>query len=161
MTSLEYFAAIAAEFCDWVEAKPGDPQEELASARRLAARLYAAALDLPDGSADFVEQAEDKTSRKAVLKRFAALPINMYAIVDPLALPGDDEGEGGGAREPMIGDVADDFTDTYFDIRCGLRLYRSGEHARAAWEWSFSFRTHWGDHLVGALSALQAFATRG
>ncbi|MDF3067886.1 MAG: hypothetical protein K0R38_3487 [Polyangiaceae bacterium] len=152
MTSLEYFAAIAAEFCDWVEAKPGNPQEELAAARRLAARLYAAALDLPDGSADFAQQADDSSPRDAVFERFAALPINMYAVVDPLALPG---------TAPRIGDLADDFTDTYFDIRYGLRLYRSGLHVPAAWEWSFSFRTHWGDHLVGALSALQAFATRG
>jgi hypothetical protein len=153
MSSVKSFASIVEEFCAWVARNPMAPEHELDSARRLAAQLYAAALDLPSGGGPYPAKHAGglEPTREAVFKRFACLPINMYASVDPLVVPGD---------EPGVGDVADDLTDTYFDLLRGLQLYRLGLHDAAASDWSLSFRTHWGEHVVGALSAMQAYATR-
>jgi hypothetical protein len=51
------------------------------------------------------------------------LPINVYAVVDPLRLP---------AAVPTVGDLADDLTDTYVEVLRGLILYRAGSMAAAA-----------------------------
>ena len=156
MTAVEAFASMAAQFCSWVEAAPVSPDDELAVARRLAARLYAGALDLPleesraEGEVE-VEVEGTTIERRAIHARFGVLPINMYAAVDPLECPG---------AEPTVGDVADDLADTYFDVLRGLRLYRSGLPAAAAWQWAFSFRAHWGAHVLGALSALHASSAK-
>lgn len=152
MTPLETFALLAHEFCSWTEAPPMDENAELRCARRLLSRLYAAALDLPEGVPTDDERVVGAAlGYKDAFRRFGALPINMYETCDPLILLGE---------EPAVGDVADDLADIYADLQRGLAMYRAGELDAAAWEWSFSFRYHWGDHAVGALGALQAFATR-
>jgi uncharacterized protein DUF5063 len=56
-----------------------------------------------------------------------------------------------------VADVADDLADTYRDLWSGLVLYRLGRPEAAAWEWSFSFRAHWGHHVAGARYALHAW----
>lgn len=152
MTPLETFARLAQEFCSWTEAPPRDSQYELGRAQRLLSTLYAAALDLPEGVPINAEQpAHGALSHDAAFRRFGALPVNMYATCDPLVVP---------CESPEVGDVADDLADIYADLHRGLALYRAGHTGAAAWEWAFHFRAHWGDHAVGALAALQAFATR-
>jgi len=152
MSSLDDFAALADAFCRWAEADALDGAQELQLARVLLAKLYAAALVLPDSTPRETDPTEKPTLLpREAFRRFGALPINMYATCDPLVVP---------CEQPGVGDVADDLADIYADLHRGLVLYRSGDVAAAAWEWSFRFRFHWGDHAVGALSALQAFATR-
>lgn len=157
VSTVATFAAAAAQFCEWVETPLNSAAQDLACARLLASRLYTAALELDDftdAAANVSPAFRDATnaSRRAVFARFATLPINMYAVVDPLVVPG----EGAG-----VGDVADDLADTYFDVSHGLRLYRAGATAEAAWHWSFSFHCHWGEHVAKALMALHAAAARG
>jgi len=152
MTPLETFATLAHEFCSWAEAPSSDAHSELRCAQRLLPRLYASALDLPHGvPADAERHVQGALTYDAAFRRFGALPINMYATCDPLVVP---------CEEPGVGDVADDLADIYADLHRGLAMYRAGDTDAAAWEWSFNFRAHWGDHAVGALAALQAFATR-
>lgn len=152
MTPLETFAMLAHEFCTWAEAPPRDSQDELRCAQRLLSRLYASALELPEGDpVDAERPAEGALSHDAAFRRFGALPVNMYATCDPLIVP---------CETPGVGDVADDLADIYADLHRGLAMYRAGDTDAAAREWSFHFRAHWGDHAVGALAALQAFATR-
>jgi hypothetical protein len=152
MIPLDDFAAIADAFCRWAEADALDGAQELQLARILLAKLYAAALVLPDGTPSEIDPIETPSlSPQKAFCRFGELPINMYATCDPLVVP---------CEQPGVGDVADDLAGIYADLHRGLVLYRSGDVAAATWEWSFSFRSHWGDHAVGALTALQAFATR-
>jgi GNAT superfamily N-acetyltransferase len=151
--TLVAFAVAAEQFCAWVESPPAEPADELLTARRFAARLYAAALELPADNAGPVaeELPEPEVDRRAVCQRFGVLPINLYSAVDPLVLP---------ANQPTVGDLADDLTDTYVDVLRGLAAFRAGSKDAAAWEWAFSFRTHWGSHLVSALSALHTLIVK-
>lgn len=147
------FAVVAEEFCRWVEGAPGEPEMDLEKARSLAARLYCLALALPRVDASDQEDDVDPMGLEyeAAFKRFERLPVNMYACTDPLVVLG---------AECSAGDVADDLADTYLDVRRGLALYRAERIQAAVWEWSFSFHSHWGTHVVNALVALHAAAIR-
>lgn len=51
------------------------------------------------------------------------------------------------------GSLADDLTDIYFELKCGLQLVDEGDPtacAHAASDWRSSFRAHWGEHLLDA-----------
>ena len=39
----------------------------------------------------------------------------------------------------------------------GLLMWEEGKHASAAWEWHFSFTSHWGTHAVDALRQIQGW----
>ena len=115
--------------------------------------LYAAGVALESVEVDFAEGelSKDNVNRvefwKELSRRFT--PHSIYWMVfDPL----DDEN-----TEPVAGDLGDDMADIYFDIVPGLKGWQSGESSqrqRAVWSWQFSFRTHWGNHALGALPAL-------
>lgn len=53
-------------------------------------------------------------------------------------------------------DVGDDLLHTYKDIKAGCQLVDLGCPGDALWHWSFMHRNHWGQHALGALSALYA-----
>jgi hypothetical protein len=148
--AIERFADIARRYCDWAAGSPSGPEQDLRRARLLLTELYHAALNLPD-----VECGEDIESVpvspetwKAVCQRFSGLPVSGYwDVFDPL----NPEGEA-----PVFSVLADDFGDIYRDLKESLLLFDGGHIVEAAWEWRFSFRTHWGRHLIGALHALHA-----
>lgn len=51
----------------------------------------------------------------------------------------------------------DDLADIYRDLRHGLDLFVCGDPihcAAAAWEWRFSYESHWGAHLFRALTTV-------
>jgi hypothetical protein len=56
-----------------------------------------------------------------------------------------------------VSTLSDDLADIYRDLRASLL----GDPARiqtndALWDLRFSFETHWGQHAVSALAAMQA-----
>jgi hypothetical protein len=56
--------------------------------------------------------------------------------------------------------LADALADIWRDLRQGLIALREGVPAdNVAWEWRFSFQTHWGAHAVEALRAIHAQVT--
>jgi hypothetical protein len=57
------------------------------------------------------------------------------------------------------GSLADDITDTYFDLKRGLNLYRLGsEHQIEALSlWIYSYQVHWEQHLRDATKQLFEF----
>jgi hypothetical protein len=59
-------------------------------------------------------------------------------------------------QKPVIGDLADDLTDIYRDVKPGLRAAAIPENAvtRSGFDWQFSFQSHWGDHAVNAMKLL-------
>ena len=142
------FAAAASSYCDWAELTPGDAAAEAISAQRHLCDLYRLALDLPDVSGD--EDAPDITHAEwmKVYTRFQSLkPYNYSKIYDPLEFPAD---------EAVFCDLADDLADIWRDLKSGLILWEAGAFDAASWQWRFSFSSHWGRHLTGALQAFSS-----
>lgn len=75
--------------------------------------------------------------------------MNQYwDVFDPLKLEEND---------PVYWQLPDDLADIYRDIKDNLNLFEAGHIVEAVWEWRFSFRTHWGQHLLGAQRALHSY----
>jgi uncharacterized protein DUF5063 len=165
---LEDFAESARKFCQWAERPSLAPDSEAASetdaATRLAfhleearvtllllARLYAGALALPAALAYEGMDGPDSPAdlRDAIFNRFQSLPFRYYAeIYDPTSFP---------ARDPVIGDIADDLADIYSDIKDAFILNDAGEHERALHGWQFSFATRWGRRAISAMRAIDSY----
>ena len=58
--------------------------------------------------------------------------------------------------DAILGSLADDLADIYFDLKEGLALHESGESEpdQVIWEWRFSFDIHWGEHALSALRTI-------
>ena len=143
------FIDAAQYFCGWIEGHPLPPFEEHATARRLVARLYSAALDLPFAEPDDFEVIKlNELTRSRITQRLSSLPFSIYWI----ALNSDIRDEGTVA----CGELADDLHDIYTDVKEGLLTYPHSVPT-ATWHWRFTFDIHWGHHAVSALSALHEF----
>ena len=59
--------------------------------------------------------------------------------------------------EPVAGDLGDDFADIYQDVKDGLVAFNAVSANEGLWHWQYSFRTHWGNHLVNSLRAIHHF----
>jgi len=55
----------------------------------------------------------------------------------------------------VAGSLSEDILDIYMDVARGLAYLEAGLVADAVWHWRFTRETHWGDHAVDALRALQ------
>jgi hypothetical protein len=146
------FAEVASTFCAWAEKPAAAPDAEVASARRLLSELYRLALDLPPAQDCATPASQSKRAEwKAVYKRFGALPFNYYALVDPHVLP---------AADFMTGDLADDLTDIWSDLKAGVALHEAGRADEALHEWRWRFDCHWAKHAAEALHALQSWVSQ-
>ena len=142
------FAAAAERWCAWAETPPEVVEWEVETAIRLLLELVARALDLPDVD---VEDDDDDPERPddeayaALRRRFAVLPVGLYGTIDPDDVAGE---------QHLVGDVIDDVSDVWRDVRQGLDAHREGKRDEACWIWKFTFRSHWGEHAVEALRVL-------
>lgn len=146
-SSIADFAEVARGYCSWCEGESlgRDPASQAAG---WLARLYAAALTLPDRDAENAEEPPDLPRPEADRAKSNLAPfVGWYyrEVFDPDPTLTD---------EPGMGDVGDDLMDIYRDVRAGLVLFDSGAVNDAAWYWSFLHRVHWGRHAVGGLLAL-------
>ncbi len=88
--------------------------------------------------------------RSAIARNLSSLPFQYYwEIFTPSDLDGD--------KEPVCGDLFDDFQDIYGDLSTGLWLYDRGHVETAAFTWNLMFGVHWGRHAVSAMHALHSF----
>jgi hypothetical protein len=142
------FSTVAEAFCVWAEGPAGDELWEALTARRLLARAYVAALDLPPSGPESEAEGPGALSREAIYRRFGALPFNYYSEADPLIVP---------ASDTMTGDLADDLADVWSELKVGLLLHQAGKTHEAAHEWRWRFDAHWGQHAVSALHALHSW----
>ena len=145
--SSESFRQAAQAYCSWVEEGAGQIVEpaELAG---LLARLYVAALELPD-----VEPVGGPEDEPPVPQQPDAPLVGNQAYywesLDPF-----DEGR------PGIASLCDDVLDIYADLKGPLaKLAQDPSWPDAVWCWRFSFRSHWGDHLTSALRAIHRLVT--
>ncbi len=145
--SIANFADLARGYCTWCEGDSLEPDPKTQAAGWLA-RLYAAALALPDrdpenneGLPDLPQPQADRA--KANLASFFGWYYREFFDPHPTL-----------TDESCMGDVGDDLLDVYHDVRAGLVAFDRGDVGDAAWHWSFLHRIHWGRHAVGGLFAL-------
>lgn len=138
------FITAARAYCAAIESGRALPARELLA---LLSRLYTAALDLPEGPAGGVV-APDVSAPEG----WSGAPLQYYAtVLDPLELA---------APELATGDLFDDLTDVYCDIKRDLLLHEAGHVGAAIWSWRFGLRAHWGAHLLDAMRVLHAVAAK-
>lgn len=156
---LNNFAEKAKALCEWAESEFTNEIEELEMTEKFLAELHLLILNLPDPSAvweeveDLEENSEDKDLAvkqwKAVGERFEKLPVNGYwEIFDASNI--EDE-------HSVFSQVSDDLADIYGDIKSGLIFYEQEKFPEAFWEWTFHFKIHWGNHLVGAQKTIRNY----
>lgn len=63
-------------------------------------------------------------------------------------------------RQKLSARIADNLTDVYFDLKCGLELLED-DPEQAANNWLCSFYVHWGQHLLDAECCLYAVEAGG
>ncbi len=152
--SADEFASHSRKFVAWCETKHVEESDEhfRSEAQRLIAMLYAVGCglelvpfmdwpDIPDLT---------KSQLDGVAANLARLPFRHYWSVFVPSEIGD------GIAEPSCGDLLDDFLDIYRDIRHGLMLFDSGHSIGAVYHWHQMF-SHWGHHVLDALSALHSY----
>jgi hypothetical protein len=148
------FVIHADNFIAWCETphdqEPG--QSFYLEALRRLAELYLAGLSIPELEEVEIPDVPDPSleERKRVLENLKPLPFQYYwEVYTPSALDGD--------KEPVCGDLFDDFVDIYVDLVRGSRLHQRGYPEAADFSWRFSFGVHWGRHAVSALHALHSW----
>jgi hypothetical protein len=149
------FATAAARFCDICERAMGFAKDAFITEVLAAlAELYLTALRLPD-VAPLHTTAHDE--RLPAVRQLAYDGVGArlgtertyWTIFDPHA-----------QSEPVLGDLADDLADIYWDIDSGLnRADHGNETDDVLWEWKWSLRSHWGRHAAEAMRALHGLRT--
>lgn len=152
---IDRFADTARRFCKWCESdKSRVAADKLTfDALRALADVYRAGYLLPDTDRTEIPRAErlTKEQRKAVARKLDKLPFQYYWH---LRKPSDFEGH----KEPLCGDLLDDYLDIYADVIEGLWLYEKKQVQAAVYVWRVSFGERWGHRAVNALHALHTHA---
>ncbi|HEY4009943.1 MAG TPA: DUF5063 domain-containing protein [Acidobacteriaceae bacterium] len=150
----QVFEERARAFCSTLEADFGIGADALRKLRDVLLPLYTAALalSLPIASEDDLPEDTDRIrqERKAIEQRLAnaGFQDGFWVVFDPLQLQ---------RQDPLRTSVSDCMADIWSDLKPGLEALetdRSHYFDSAVWEWSFSFRTHWGRHAIDALRAI-------
>jgi hypothetical protein len=155
-TDISRFVAGARGFCTWIEGTPGP--NEVFEATRLVSRLHADAVMLPEVDDEHLPEGDDipeipAAQKQAAAGRFKGFPFQYYwEIFSPITEKPD---------EPVCGDIADDFSDIYLDVKAGLLAYDLGRQHQAVWHWRFTWGMHWGEHATSALRALHSHQKNG
>jgi len=147
---VDKFGATAQQYCFWAEGISLEKEEEVKKAISLVAALYSNALVLPQKGCGEDIDGKNVTHDewKLIYKRFESLPFKYYSVSFSPAKT---------ENAPVTGDVTDDLSDIYRDLKNGLWFYENGYVTEAIWEWKQSFNTHWGRHAVSLLHALHCF----
>jgi hypothetical protein len=122
----------------------------LSTVSHCLAELYSSALCLPAVTPDTTSADETPFAKDQWAELFHSIretigPRDSYWRVF-------DSTEG---AAPVQASLALDISEIYSDLKEGLRLEEEGiPQADFLWELRFSFRSHWGRHLLGALAAI-------
>ncbi len=145
------FRTAAQEFIGTVDSASGLPREAfLSRTAHCLAELYCSALRLPAVEPDTtgVDEVPFAKEQSAALmnslkEKFG--PLDAYWRVF-------DSTE---RDSPVLCGLSLDISEIYFDLKEDLHLEETGiSQSDLLWDWRFSFRSHWGRHLLGALAAI-------
>ena len=149
------FVAEARRYCALIEgAESSGPRAFENECLKVLLLLYQQLLLLPNVDPDEPElpgrisheewQAMwERTARRIECDRY-------WEVFEPFA---------GEKPDPVCASIADDLADIWRDVKVGLSTFDGGKPncvEDAVWHWRFSFGSHWGHHLAGAICALTA-----
>jgi hypothetical protein len=146
------FANAARHYIVWCEhEKIADAQKLQLEAMRHLSQLYSLALALPEVDESCLIELPDPpkiedATRRRIYESFSALPLNYYREVFSSDYKSNEA--------PVTGDIADDLTDIYLDLKNGLALFDRGSEPNAVWHWRFTFGIHWGRHALSVIRAM-------
>jgi Domain of unknown function (DUF5063) len=147
---MQRFRAAAAKFIEIVDSAPHlETEVFLANVSHGMAELYSTALSLPAVEPDTdTDNSPVKTANWDELHRSLGEkigPLDTYwTVFDFTEKP-----------EPVQGSLAADISEIYADLKQSLRLEELGiPKADVLFDWRLDFRSHWGRHLLGALTAI-------
>jgi len=154
------FALIAQEFCSAVESAPNLGKVQMLNrVYRILPRLIGEATSLPDVELNGDENPSNDNERQArrsheewqqlynYLKQKLG-DLNLYwQVFDPTK-----------DNEAILGSLADDIADIYFDLKegFGLRQKHQTLPEKSIWCWRFGFYSHWGKHAMDALRTIHS-----
>jgi Domain of unknown function (DUF5063) len=150
MSTAAEFEGLARDFCAFVASTANlGPDALLRELEVRTARLYAAAVDLPDVRLPEQETNVDREDVTLLRKRLAKTfeKADYFRVVfDPWS----DE-------DPVSSSLSDCVADICGDLREGLLILEAGgKREEAIWHWRLLFNSHWGRHAVEALAAMYA-----
>jgi len=148
---IKAFADLAGAYCEWAETNDNTTKDEQYRATQFVAKLYLAGLELPmtEAITDLDAPTLSREEYWKIHKRFGTLPFQYYwEVFNPNTEI---------AEEPVAGDLCEDFTDIYRDLKEGLFYWEKGQQQDAVFCWKFAFGVHWGRHATSALRALHCF----
>jgi len=158
---VESFLSLVRQFCSVIdEASTLDRAEILARIYPLLPRLIDQAIAMPkveDAAESEDAKTDDDLPEKSrwthderrqlfkLLQEKLGIWDQYWVIFDPTK-----------DLDAILGSLADDLADIYFDLKEGLALHESGQSVpgKVIWEWRFSFEIHWGEHALGALRTI-------
>jgi hypothetical protein len=151
------FASAARSYCGLIEAHAtAGATEFLAACEEALAALHTAALSLSAADPGTDEPLPDRLDHEDWEALFHSLEglIGDWDVYRRVFDPYDTD-------EPVTAQLSDDLADIYRDVRRGLDAFDRGSKADAAWDWRFSYTSHWGRHLAGALAPLNQLRSSG
>ena len=154
LPEVAHFRDVATRYCELIDAhREFKLQQFLEHVERALPQLIPCVLDLPlvdRFGSDPPERDYAAMFRPlhSALAEYLGKHALHWRVFDPTKVTKDD---------PLLGDLADDLADIYCDLRRGLDAWDSADAAtrrEILWTWRFGYESHWGRHLVEALSAI-------
>jgi len=150
----EEFIKAVREYCALIEKNAEISNNEFVfRCLKSLSSLYNLAIQLPDfeSATDDLFDVELDSRMGELIKKFNGK--DFYGNVhDPYG-----SYEKYGDIEASYGSLSDDLADIYNNVKSSLIQYDSGgdnNKIDALWQWKFEFTTHYGNHIVNALTAL-------
>ena len=152
--SIESFVDLASSYCSLIEHHAEYSTEDFVTrVREILPLLYHRALTLPelettDQDIDREISHDEWSDMFASLQRKLGINDLYWEIYDPLKTDHDD---------PVAASLSDDLADIWRDLKDGLSHWADCSDTmrqQIIWNWHFSFHSHWSDHVVDALRAI-------
>jgi len=150
---LQQFIAAAQDFRTFCEVEGKATRTDLWTVREILLRLiyHIPAVEQAPQNCDHEVTRTDDAACLRVRRRCAGFPIDYYNVhLAPHDIP---------SQEVGIASLGDDFADIYRDLMEGLDLHQQDHLSEACFYWSLTYRSHWGQHAMEALNAIEQYRT--
>lgn len=145
METARIFYELARDYCCFI--KEEIDVESIQRLIELLMKLYLCAIKLPN--VEYDSKTTCPKPKQESIKFNTQIETTYWEIFDPFI-----------QDEPVCGNLIDDLSDIYHDLQIGMMQYDQGRTQNAVWEWKFTFDSHWGNHAIDALRALNTLRTR-
>lgn len=157
------FYEVSKRFCEQIDKVRTYDEKNIGNLLKVLSELYLKALYLPDYNTiepmeraemrKLLDDAEREENAEGGHKHNQGLEFGKFKYYSECFNPYED-------TEAVTACLVDDLADIHTEIEIGLILYERGYEEGAVWEWGFSFACHWGEHITGAIRALDSIYRR-